>query len=328
MANERRSFGSNRDRRENYGEDRYRRRDTSERVMYDAECEQCHAAFQVPFQPEPGRTILCRDCLRAARELGDGYRQEHRDHGQSGHRERGDRSFEHRHNREQREVQQYEIVCSHCGKQATVPFKPYEGSVVLCQECMNNPHVSRVGGKILHTIICAVCGRENKVPFMPDPGSRVLCRECHRAEQERKQRSRDYYAKHHPSVVNNTKVRIEITCEKCGNTDTLPFVPKTHGPILCRKCAEQTFGESWAKRNRMGAREYPFTCARCGAEDFVPFRPAEDKTLLCKHCLNDQAVLRHNDGKTHFKNGLCIRQRPENDVAVTETETELDTTQV
>ena len=305
MANERRSFNSGRADRDGNNGEHYMRRDTSERVMYDAECEQCHAAFQVPFQPEPGRTILCRDCLRAARERGDGSRPDRRDRNQ--HRDRSERNFEHRHSREPRETVQYEITCSHCGKQATVPFKPYEGSVVLCQECMNNPNVSRVGGKILHTIICAVCGKENKVPFMPDPGSRVLCRECHRAEQEKKQRSREYYAKHHPSVVNNTKVRIEITCEKCGNTDTLPFVPKTNGPILCRKCAEQTFGEAWAKRNRMGAREYPFTCARCGAEDFVPFKPQEDQELLCKHCLNDEAILRHNDGKTKFKNGLCIR---------------------
>lgn len=308
MSNERRSFKSGRESREDrYGE-RHGGRDTSAHVMYDAECEQCHAVFQVPFEPEPGRTILCRNCLRLSRGRDESPRHG-RERGQSGNREHNDRNHASRHGREPREVQQYDIVCSHCGKAATVPFKPYEGSAVLCQACMNNPNVSRVGGRILHTIICAVCGRENKVPFMPDPGSRVLCRECHKAEQEKKQRLREYYGKHHPSVVNHTKVRIEITCDKCGNTDSLPFVPKTHGAILCRKCAEQMFGAAWAKRNRMGVKEHPFTCIRCGAEDFVPFKPVEGHELLCKHCLNDQAVLRHNDGKTHFTNGLCIRTR-------------------
>lgn len=349
MANERRPFHSDRprDSRNNHFSDKRDRRNNNDVIMYDAECEKCHAAFQVPFQPEPGRTLLCRDCLKEARNNGEmnssrrdrsddgerafswdrggndrSERREHRDfdrHARSdsdrnSHAERSDRSYEHRHNREQHEKVQYEIVCSHCGKTDTVPFKPYEDSVVLCRECKKNPNVSRVGGKIMHTIICAVCGKENQVPFRPDPGSRVLCRECHLKEREEKQRSREYYNRHHPAIVNNTKVRVEIKCERCGCDDVLPYLPKTHGAILCRQCAEQTFGDDWAKRHHIGAKEFPITCARCGAQEFVPFKPQEDREYLCKHCLNDEAILRRPEGKTtRTSKGACIRHAKKED---------------
>lgn len=279
------------------------RRETSEEeVWYDAVCSQCGDAFRVPFEPNPEREILCKSCLRASRE----------ERGGSGHRNERRFDGEHRAHRERREPETYSIVCSHCGKEDTVPFRPYEGSIVLCHECMSNPNVERQGGKIYHTIICSVCGKENKVPFKPDPGSRVLCRECHAAEREEKQRSREYFAKHHPSVVHNTKVRIEITCERCGCTDTLPFVPKTHGMILCRQCAENTFGDEWARRNRLGAHEYPFTCARCAKQDFVPFKPKEGQELLCRHCLDDQVVLKHSRSEMKRRDfGTCVRKNDE-----------------
>ena len=263
-----------------------------EREMFDGTCSQCGAAVQVPFRPSPDRPLLCRDCLRASRESGEyGEAREARGHGGERH-----------------SAETFDITCSHCGKKDTVPFRPFDGSVVLCRECMENPNIERIRGKILHTIICAVCGKENKVPFKPDPGSRVLCRECHTAERERKAEQRAYYAKHHPNVVYNTKVRVDIRCERCGCVDTLPFVPKTSGQILCRQCAENLFGEDWARRNRVSATEYPFTCARCAAQDFVPFKPKEGQELLCRHCLNDQAVLRHRRDEMQRHDAFtCVR---------------------
>ena len=37
--------------------------------------------------------------------------------------------------REKEERKSYPIVCSDCGKDGTVPFKPYEGSPVRCKDC-------------------------------------------------------------------------------------------------------------------------------------------------------------------------------------------------
>ena len=284
MVNERRPFQGRRDNRE-------------ETTWYDGTCSQCGDALRVPFKPDPNRPLLCKSCMRASR--GERHTHRHED-------------FGNRHEDRDRSTELYEITCSHCGKRDTVPFKPYEDSAVLCHECMNNPNIERVAGKIYHTIICAVCGKESKVPFKPDPGSRVLCHDCHMAERAEKQRSMEYFAKHHPSVVNNTKVYVEIRCEKCGAIDTLPFVPKTHGAILCRQCAENTFGEDWAKRNRVGKHEYPFTCARCAAQDFVPFKPKPGQELLCKHCLNDEAILKHKrDEMQRHDEFTCVRPAQE-----------------
>lgn len=215
----------------------------SERQLFDAVCEQCRVEFRVPFQPTPGRLLLCKQCLKTSRE--DPTSTE---------------NF----------PQAYQISCSHCGKQDRVPFQPYEGSVVLCQECMSNPNVERVGGKILHTIICSVCGQKNSVPFKPDPGSRVLCRDCHTSEREEKQISREHFAKSHPSVVHNTKVRIEIRCDRCGAEDSLPFVPKTQGLVLCRQCGENTFGEDWSKRNKLGQKSIRFAVYAARAKILCP----------------------------------------------------------
>ena len=305
---ERRTF-TRRDRVEKGRDNHFEHGDHShdESEWYDGICSECGEAFRVPFKPEPGRSLLCRKCLRAAREA----------RGEDTHRD--SRPFGARRDRDARpatrERKTYEITCSHCGKRDMVPlpFKPFEGSIVLCRECQKNPNIERVGGKIEHTIICAACGKENKVPFLPDPGSRVLCRECHMAERAEKQRAQDYYAKHHPNLANDTRNRIEIRCDKCGAIDVLPFLPKTHGPILCRQCAENTFGDEWARRNRVAAREYPFTCARCAAQDFVPFKPKPGQELLCKHCLNDEAILTHKRSEMQRHDRFtCVRTAKKN----------------
>ncbi|MFA5623673.1 MAG: CxxC-x17-CxxC domain-containing protein [Bradymonadales bacterium] len=237
------------------------------RIRVEAVCDECSAKIVVPFKPIEGRAVLCRDCL-----------SNHRAHRRQ---EQGD-SLDGR----------YEIKCTHCGQLDSVPFKPYEHSVVLCSDCLANPNIIRVGGKILHSIICSNCGRESRVPFKPDTGSRVLCKSCHVDEREQKNKARERFANKHPSDVHGTKVRIEIQCERCGVNDILNYIPKTTGAILCKSCAEATFGEEWAARHKLQTKEFPFTCCRCSNQDFVPFRPKAEHDLLCKRCLNEQAILR------------------------------------
>ncbi|MBR4985190.1 MAG: hypothetical protein IKY83_05585 [Proteobacteria bacterium] len=298
MASERRpsGFGNHREGSPRFGRGDVRRKREGhgsgsyahapeDRVMYDAVCAECGQAFQVPFEPDADRSVYCRACFQQKRD--EMPRREPRE------------------SREPRET--FEIVCSHCGKKDVAPFRPYPDSVVLCRDCKKDPNVTRSKDRVYHRIICSSCGCETEVPFKPDPGSRVLCHDCHNAEREEKKRKRAQFEKDHPAG-NGMEVRIEIRCEQCGAIDRLPFAPKTHGKILCRQCAENLFGEDWAKRNKVGAQEYPFTCARCAAQGFVPFRPKEGQTLLCNHCLEEQAVLGHKGiGKRH-DGGICIRR--------------------
>jgi CxxC-x17-CxxC domain-containing protein len=186
----------------------------------------------------------------------------------------------------------FEITCSHCGKADTVPFEPFPGSVVLCRDCMSDPTVERVGGRLLHAITCSSCGQQDHVPFKPDSGSRVLCRNCHATERDQRKAQREKRADPDAQV---TKVRIEIRCDRCGAEDVLNHVPRTSGPILCRVCAGNTFSEDWQRRHRLaGTKKYPFTCARCHRLAFAETRPNPRDELVCKRCNEEQTAL-HND---------------------------------
>ena len=251
------------------------RQEQAPRRDYPIRCDSCGQEDTVPFKPKPGRKVFCRDCL-------DKTRQRDRGGSRGGGNRGGGRGGG---------GGEFVATCSHCGARDTVPFKPFPGSVVLCRACLDNPNVERVGGRILHRIICSSCGGEDKVPFKPDAGSRVLCKSCHQAEREERERAKRRFEERHPNEIHGTKVRIDVRCDRCGSEDTLPFVPKTTGPILCQHCAQQVFGEQWALRHRVGAQqEFPFTCSRCSRTDFVPFRPEPGRELLCKRCLNEHAI--------------------------------------
>jgi CxxC-x17-CxxC domain-containing protein len=44
-----------------------------DREMFDAVCASCGAAAQVPFRPQNGRPVYCRDCFHNAKGQGSGY---------------------------------------------------------------------------------------------------------------------------------------------------------------------------------------------------------------------------------------------------------------
>lgn len=88
-----------------------------------------------------------------------------------------------------------------------------------------------------------------------------------------------------PKLTHGTQVRFEVECKRCGSRDTLPFVPRTQGELLCKACARKVFGPNWA-----GSREFEepsmhdFVCAKCGRESTLPFKPEEGQELLCEPC--------------------------------------------
>jgi len=43
------------------------------RQMFDAVCASCGAAAKVPFQPQSGRPVYCRECYSPSRGQGSGY---------------------------------------------------------------------------------------------------------------------------------------------------------------------------------------------------------------------------------------------------------------
>lgn len=89
-----------------------------------------------------------------------------------------------------------------------------------------------------------------------------------------------------PRLRHGTRVAFQIECASCGANDTLPYVPKTTGEVLCRKCASEQLGEGW-DRGRVDLRETPaatIACPACGSR-FETTRPAEEHAgLLCPRC--------------------------------------------
>ncbi len=90
--------------------------------------------------------------------------------------------------REDREM--FKAVCSECGNECKIPFKPTEGRPVKCGDCFkkgrpqgrnfNNRSFNDRGGgnRKDFKVTCADCGKETTVPFKPTQGKPVLCRDC------------------------------------------------------------------------------------------------------------------------------------------------------
>ena len=88
-----------------------------------------------------------------------------------------------------------------------------------------------------------------------------------------------------PRETHGTRVQFRFTCKRCGQDDTLPFVPKTRGEILCRNCAQEVFGDNWAHgRPVEDPTEHTITCSRCGKVSSVPFKPNAGLSVLCAAC--------------------------------------------
>ena len=87
--------------------------------MFKAVCSDCKQECEIPFKPTEGRPVKCNDCFRKGRPQRGGFG--------------GGRG-----NFNRRERRDFDVTCSKCGKETTVPFKPTQGKPVLCRECYKN----------------------------------------------------------------------------------------------------------------------------------------------------------------------------------------------
>lgn len=107
----------------------------------------------------------------------------------------GNRKFN---DRNSRKPEMHRAICSECGKNCEVPFKPTGDKPVLCSDCFRNSggseprrsggRDSRSGGrdsrrfnsgdKRMHEAICDKCGNKCEIPFKPTSGKPVFCSQC------------------------------------------------------------------------------------------------------------------------------------------------------
>jgi CxxC-x17-CxxC domain-containing protein len=87
--------------------------------------------------------------------------------------------------------QMHQAVCSDCGNECEVPFRPSGDKPVYCNNCFGKhreQNTGRAGGKNfdrpkfsdkrMFKAICAKCGQECEVPFRPAEGKSVYCSQC------------------------------------------------------------------------------------------------------------------------------------------------------
>jgi len=103
-----------------FGGDRggFGRGDRERPAMHQAVCDECGRDCEVPFRPSGDKPVYCSTCF-GNKEDGGG-RSERRSNDRSS-------SFG--------EKQMFEAVCSDCGKDCEVPFRPTSEKPVYCSDC-------------------------------------------------------------------------------------------------------------------------------------------------------------------------------------------------
>ena len=87
----------------------------------------------------------------------------------------------------------HQAVCSECGNDCEIPFRPTNGRPVFCSNCFKkqgggNDRPRKFAGerrernsfedRQMHSAVCAKCGNDCQVPFKPTIGKPVFCNEC------------------------------------------------------------------------------------------------------------------------------------------------------
>ena len=87
-----------------------------------------------------------------------------------------------------KKLEMFHAVCSNCGKDCEVPFKPTGDKPVFCRDCFKN----QAGGqrnadrgdsrggfkKPMYIATCDNCGKRCEVPFRPTGDKPVYCSDC------------------------------------------------------------------------------------------------------------------------------------------------------
>lgn len=90
-----------------------------------------------------------------------------------------------------RRLQMHQAICSDCGKECEVPFRPTGDRPVYCNDCFGKHGNKDLGrsdrksygrssfdDKRMYQAICAKCGNKCEVPFQPTSGKPVYCNAC------------------------------------------------------------------------------------------------------------------------------------------------------
>lgn len=85
----------------------------------------------------------------------------------------------------------HRAICSECGKDCEVPFKPTGDKPIFCNDCFRNNRNEEQrklrgkdsgrfnsGDKKMYEAVCDKCGKKCEIPFKPTSGKPVYCSQC------------------------------------------------------------------------------------------------------------------------------------------------------
>jgi len=179
------------------------RSDGKPRQEFKATCSACGKPTTLPFKPTGSKPVYCRDCFQdhkpRDRDSARPRRSSDRTGGKLNYRS-GDRQRRRYDNktRTRADGQNYEAICSACGKKTTLPFKPTGIKPVFCRECFKKQEtqetvvedkepVERFGdrkgpyrvNKRMHQTNCRECNELILVPFKPTKNKLIYCPDCY-----------------------------------------------------------------------------------------------------------------------------------------------------
>lgn len=132
----------------------------------------------------------------------------------------------------------FKAVCSECGNDCEVPFKPTGSKPVLCSSCFGHTGHDRSGGRDrrsfdrgnrrdrrsfdrgdrrgdreMHQVVCDECGDKCEVPFKPTAGKPIYCDKCFGKNNDRGDR-RSAGRDRRPSGGGNNNAQMDLLSKK------------------------------------------------------------------------------------------------------------------
>lgn len=87
--------------------------------------------------------------------------------------------------------QMHSAVCSECGNDCEVPFKPTGDKPIYCSDCFKNKRNNEprrsgkrdfertsFGDRRMYSAVCSKCGNDCEVPFKPTGDKPIYCSDC------------------------------------------------------------------------------------------------------------------------------------------------------
>jgi len=141
----------------------------------------------------------------------------------------------------------HKAVCSECGKDCEVPFKPTGEKPIFCSDCFRNKRNDTPGrsnerdsgrrnsnDREMYKAVCDKCGKDCEVPFKPSSDKPIYCSECFNKDKGENKNNSSGQANKQFEIIN---AKLDKILEKLNPTVALKVEEKKK-PVKKDKVSE------------------------------------------------------------------------------------------